>query len=302
MEGRTIKSLYIFECNIDIVFDYIKDFTKTDNLFKLLRSNTEITKGCNTYTVGSNFFYTVSGSKIEFQTEEMQDEDSFKSIKWRVQTSELNYTYLYNIYYCIISNETVLEWILELSELKSDFNKEAMIQDQNEIMKQIKEFIIQDKAFFTVSSSMIIRTDRLSVLKHVLSLDNLKNSPLYFGKIKYSGDSSKPGSKIIFQMPLLGIEYKMTVNKIDVNEKNKRWIYSLKLSSEDGNKLPFYVKELIFCIYMIHNKKILLEVKHKISSEMPNDKAVLLKQQQNELLKEIFNLESSKEKDEDDNE
>ena len=93
-----------------------------------------------------------------------------------------------------------------------------------------------------------------------------------------------------------------TIHKVDVNEKNKRWIYSLKHSTEDGNKFPFFVKELIFCIYMIHNKKILLEVKHKISSEMPNEKAVLLRQQQNEFLKEIFNLESSKEKDEEDNE
>ncbi len=300
MEGKIIKSLYIFEFNIDIVFDYIKDFTKTDSLFKFIRSQTEITKGSNTYTPGSTFFYTVNGNKIEFTTEDMQDEESFKSIKWSVKTPFFNYSYLYNIYYCIVSNESVLEWILELEDEKANLNKEEMVQEQNEIMKRIKEFIIQDRPFFNVSSCMIIRAERANILKHILNLEGLKNSSVFFGKIKNEGDTSKPGSKIVFAVPLLGVEYKFTVNKVDINEKNKRWIYSLKITNEDSEIQNFYIKEISFIVYMIHNKKVLLEVKHKISSNMPNEKAVTLKHQQNELLKEIFNLESKENVDDGD--
>jgi hypothetical protein len=139
---------------------------------------------------------------------------------------------------------------------------------------------------------MIIRAERANILKHILNLEGLKNSSCFLGKIKYDGDSSKPGSKVSFGVPLLGIEYKFTVNKVDISEKNKRWVYSLKITNEDSEIQSFYIKEISFIVYMIHNKKVLLEVKHKIASSMPNEKAVTLKHQQNEFLKEIFNLES----------
>lgn len=303
MKKQQVKSLYIFEFHINIVYEYIKDFKKTDSLFKYLRSNTEITKGINTYTDNSSFYYIVAGhKKIEFSTETVIDEEVYKSIKWNVTTVEMNYSYQYNFYYCSDSNETVLEWILSYEDdCKISMNKGKILEEQSEIMKEIKEFIVKDKVFITISSGLIIKTERLSVIKYVLDLNQVKSVNDYFGKVEYQGDPQKIKSKIIFSMSLLGIVLKYEVFQSDFNEKNKEWVYGMRLIEEDDFTIRNYVKEIVFFINCIHSKKVFVEMKYKVLACMSNKKVVELKKTQVALLKLIFDLENEekdKEKEE----
>lgn len=285
MESKEIKSFYLFNSDFHRTFEFIIDFKKTDNLFRDVRSNTEITKGFNTYSPGNTFFYKVNSMPIYFEVLSYHSEDNIKTIKWKVLSELYEYIYEYTLYRCTVGEEVVLEWKLQFIDNKN-IDRETIIKDQDSCINRIRDFLKTETTDFTISNSIIIRADRKDVTKYILNLSLLKNSNNYFGKVLYNGDSSTIGTNINFNFQFFAIELKFTVEKVDFNEKSKKWVYSLK--SINNNNGPYNsIKNITFTMYKIHSKKLLLEIEHQVLININGEKIRSIEDQQNFLLNEI---------------
>lgn len=298
MESKEIKSFFIFNSDFHKTFEFIVDFKKTDDLFKDIRSSTEITKGYNTYSPGNTFFYKVNGFPIYFEVLSFHTEDNIKTIKWRVNSEIFEYCYEYTLYRCTVGEEVVLEWKLQFNDEK-EIDKENIIKDQETCINRIKEYLRLQTTEFIVSNSSIIRCDRAQLMKLMTDFNTIPNAVKYFGMVNYNGESLKSGTKVSFNFPLFAIELKFIVDKSDFSEKSKKWTYVLKAVSSTGPGESNPVKEINMNIYKIHNKKLLLEIKHLVLTNIAGEKIRNIEEQQNNLLTDIHALlnEEANEKD-----
>jgi hypothetical protein len=293
MESKEIKSFFIFNSDFHKTFEFIIDFKKTDDLFNDIRSKTEITKGYNTYSPGNTFFYKVNGLPIYFEVLSYHSEDNIKSIKWKVSSDFFDYNYEYCLYRCTVGEEVVLEWKLQFIGDK-EVDKESIIKDQENCINRIKDYLKTQTTEFIICNSVIVRCERLQILKLLLDLNSFNNSFKHFGLVKYSGEAVKVGTKVTFSFPFFAIDLKFVVEKSEFSDKSKKWTYSLKAhNSQNTGSTPMplsSVKEITFTIYKIHNKKILLEVKHQVLTNIAGEKIRNIDEQQNALLNDIIAL------------
>lgn len=296
---KTLKNFYFFEDSIDRVFMYLRDFKKTDSLFEDIRSATEITKGSNTFEVGNSFHYFVNSMKIEFQVLETIEEEKMRQIKWNVQVAEskLNYDYEYILHKCTVGGDLILEWNLCIKE-NADIDAEIVIKDLNECMSRIKKKLKNDLTDYYLSEALVINCEREKIKNYIVKLDQLKSSSTLFGKVKYSSDSQKIGTKVTFEIPFVGMEIKFIVEEADFNENLHEWKYSLKSKINQSGSLS-YLNEIIFTIIKVSSTKTFIEVKHTFNSQVSRDKINGIREDQNLFLKELKALTSDTNKDKD---
>lgn len=300
---KKIKNFYFFEDTIERVFSYLKDFKKTDSLFEDIRSATEITKGINTFEKGNLFHYTVNGVKIEFEVLDYFEEEKLKSVKWnvKVEGTDVSYDYEYILHKCTIGGDIILEWNLLFKE-NTKIESDLVIKDLNECMQRIKKKLKTDLTDYYLAEAAIIRADRNNILKAILDFNNFKFPNAMLGKVKYVGDSSQVGSKVIFELPFVGIEMKFVVDVAEFNENSFEWVYALK-SKPSYNGYPSYTKEIIFTIIKISSNKNFLEVKNTFNQQVSRDKINKIKDEQANILKNIksfLNQDKKEDKEEGD--
>lgn len=289
MDKPTFKSYYIFEHPLENVFESVANLKRSDSIFSDIRSPTTIVKGFNTYTPGNQFYYSVLSTKIEFEVISFLNQDSRKCVRWRAKSNNLEYYCEYSLYICCSSGSTILEWIVDCTDIKMD--TEMMQQVHNETMRRIDKFL-SDQSLSVVKSNLVIKAERSSILKYILDLSLVNNSSKYFGQLKYSGESTKIGSKVIFDYTMFGFEYIFNVESLEISSKVKKWTYNLKTAAS-----PFQagIKEIRFTLYKIHNKKSVIEINHFFGSSLSKSKTNEIQQEQQQFLEDLLKSIETKE-------
>lgn len=281
MDKPTFKSFFIFEHPLESVFESVANLKHADSIFSDIRSPTTIVKGFNTYTPGNQFYYTVLSTKIEFEVISFLNQDIRKCVRWRAKSNNIEYYCEYSLYVCCSSGNTVLEWTVDCSNIKLD--TEMMQQVHNETMQRVNKFLT-DQAMTAVKSNLIIKAERSSILKYILDMSLIRNSSKYFGRMKYSGDSTKPGSKVTFDYTIFGFELTFALEALEISSKVKKWTYNLKAVS---SPFPAGIKEINFTIYKIHNKKSVIEIRHIFGANLSKTKSSEVQQEQLSFLEDL---------------
>jgi hypothetical protein len=286
---KRIKNFFFFEDTIDRVFLYLRDFKKTDSLFSDIRSATVITKGLNTFENGNQFFYLVNDNKIEFEVLEYNEDDKTKSIKWSLQVKDttIRYEYEYILNKCTVGGNMILEWNLLFKE-NTKLESAQIINENNECMNRIKNKLKTDLKDYHISEACVIKEDRNAIKRIITSLDTIKNSFNIFGKVKYSGSPMTSGSKMICELPFMGVELKFLIDVVDFDESKYEWKYSFK-SKPSTLGYNSYIKEILFTIINILPEKNFLEIKHTFNQKVSLDKLNSIRELQLDLLSKIKN-------------
>lgn len=280
MNRSKVKSYYTFDYSSDKVFETIANLKSIDSVFSDIRSQTVMVKGFNTYTPGNAFYYIVNSNKVEFEVISCINQESLKSIRWKTKANNIEYFCEYNLYKCCYSGNCVLEWVLEM-ESTIQMDNEHILETHNETMRRVKKYL-DEQTTSEIKSSIVIKAERNSIIKLITDLNNIKNVSKYFGNIRYLGDSTKAGSKLIFDYSFLGFELIFVVESIEISSKIKRWSYIIHSSSSKG-----IIKAIHFSIFKIHNRKSVLEIKHVFSKCLLPEKLQIFEKEQTSFLADL---------------
>lgn len=265
-----IRNHFIFHDNITRIFNLIKDHKRSDSIFEDIRSPTQITLGHNTFEVGNEFFYTVGGKRINFKVISYLDDDNKKGIKWNINTDVLNYDYEYVLTRCTVEKEVLLEWTIIFNH-KIPHLYDSFVQDQFEIMNRFDKRLQTDLSDCYHSESTIIKSDRNSILNLITDFKKVsENCDFCFGKVQCRGKALDLDTHLIMRFPIFNSEVKYVVNKIDINDQSNTWIYSLKNLNSYG--IFANIKQLVFILVKINDKKTLLEVRQYFNHFCSNEK------------------------------
>lgn len=265
MEKNFLKGHYLFEYHIEIVFNLIRDFKKLDEIFDDIRTPTKLLNGKNTYDIGNEFTYTVSGNRVIFSTISTKNEINLKSIKWRVKTDFLQYEYEYLLYRCSVDHSTLLEWKVSFSKpVKMDYDKALL--EQSESFSKVHNLLKCDPCNYSLAESIVIKASRSSIINVLMKLGKIsRNCDYCFGYVEYLGKPEKEQSKIFFKYPMLALDYKFVVEKAEFDNSKYIWTYSIKNIcplSKDSTELL----QLTFNLFRIGDKKTLLQIKQIFNS------------------------------------
>lgn len=281
---HTLKSYFNFKADPNLVFEIMRNTTKTDSLFSSVRSPTRLIVGMNTFSIGNKFEIEINQVKIEFEVLDHACLKDQKHIKWKLLIGADLYFITIQVYKCCVTSTTTVETIFKYTP-NSNFSPNKIINDNKEYMTRLQDFVKNVNTSSLSAVTSVFRVDRSNLLKLALDLTLIKNYQKYFGNVKYLESSSKIGSRISFGMPFIGFDCQFIVFQLELNSKLKKWEYKIRIIGDPG---PLSITEMWISIFRVRSKKCVLEVTNVFKDNLNPKKAERIKLKLQCFLKDIY--------------
>jgi len=266
---KSQKFNYIFNDNIERVWKFLKDFSRTFNIYQDLRSREIYTMGNSSFEVDSEFnFVWKNKAACYYKVFNVVDSPEKKLLHFKIFKKEKNLRidYVFNLYDLTIEKSTLLVWDCIYEEpgvWKTPDQIEHNISGKMEIIKRFVNLLRTNVEDLKQTESILLNYSIKKVWKIVSNWKKFhKLVPCISSEIDFIGEPEAIGTIIILRWGHEGshvLSFRLKVQEKKYDDSRKIYIFRL-LCLEKSSDNPNH--ELLLTLTDVESTHTFIEFTH----------------------------------------
>lgn len=232
---RTIQVKYVFNYDINRIWNFIKCINSHQFIFKSFYDSPEITFGHSSWEPGAEFsFVSRNGKRYSMRVNDVYVNDDLCKISWKTINDEANQQDIieiaYELHNVTLENKTLLIWDVTYNN-NSNVNENDIIEDTNtrkSVCEKLNEYIMSPMCEVKQYEACFIPKNIELIWSYITNWNKLKEVvPFIAENVEYNGDSLKTETIMKLTQP----DDSFTIYKVDeveINNDQDTYLYIME--------------------------------------------------------------------------